>query len=132
MIVGCLGDVTFAVFDRYVNTIKDMVQSVSARYTTHQRAKGTALAELTGTDAQTITFDIEMAAYLGVSPTKERELLESYVKNGTTLPFVIGNVCYGSYRWVIKSAKFKTIYTDAFGTPTWITASVSLLEYQRE
>jgi len=41
-------------------------------------------------------------------------------------------VVYGSYRWVIKSVKFKTLHTDAFGTPTWITASVSLLEYQRE
>ena len=50
----------------------------------------------------------------------------------TTLPFVLGNVVYGSYRWVIKSAKFKTLHTNAFGTPTWITASVSLLEYQRE
>ena len=36
MIVGCLGGITFAVFDGYVKTIKDMVQSVSARYTTHQ------------------------------------------------------------------------------------------------
>lgn len=132
MIVGCLGDISFAVFDGYVNTIKDMVQSVSARYTAHQRAGGAALTEFTGTDAGTITFDIEMAAYLGISPTKERELLESYVRNGTTLPFVLGNICYGSYRWVIKSAKFKTLYTDAFGTPTWITASVSLQEYQRE
>ena len=38
----------------------------------------------------------------------------------------------GSYRWVIKSVKFKTKYTDAFGVPTWITASVTLLEYPRE
>lgn len=113
-------------------TIKNMVQNVSARYTTHQRAGGPALTEFTGTDAQTITFDIELAAYLGVNPTKERERLQECVLNGTTLPFVLGNVVYGSYRWVIKSVKFKTLHTDAFGTPTWITASVSLLEYQRE
>lgn len=99
---------------------------------THQRAGGPALTEFTGTDAQTITFDIELAAYLGVNPTKERERLQECVLNGTTLPFVLGNVVYGSYRWVIKSVKFKTLHTDAFGTPTWITASVSLLEYQRE
>ena len=98
----------------------------------HQRAGGPALTEFTGTDAQTITFDIELAAYLGVNPTKERERLQECVLNGTTLPFVLGNVVYGSYRWVIKSVKFKTLHTDAFGTPTWITASVSLLEYQRE
>ena len=53
MIVGCLGDIIFAVFDGYVKTIKDMAQSVSARYTTHQRAGGKALAEFTGTDADT-------------------------------------------------------------------------------
>ena len=99
MIVGCLGDITFAVFDGYVKTIKDMVQSVSARYTTHQRAGGKALG---------------------------------YVDNHTTLPFVLGNEVFGSYRWVIKSARFKTKYTDAFGVPTWITASVTLLEYPRE
>ena len=40
MIVGCLGGIIFAVFDGYVKTVKDMVQSVSARYTTHQRAGG--------------------------------------------------------------------------------------------
>ena len=132
MIVGCLGDISFAVFDSHVETIKNMVQNVSARYTTHQRARGPALTEFTGTDAQTITFDIELAAYLGVNPTKERERLQECVLNGTTLPFVLGNVVYGSYRWVIKSVKFKTLHTDAFGTPTWITANVSLLEYQRE
>ena len=66
MIVGCLGDISFAVFDSHVETIKNMVQNVSARYTTHQRAGGPALTEFTGTDAQTITFDIELAAYLGV------------------------------------------------------------------
>ena len=68
MIVGCLGDISFAVFDSHVETIKNMVQNVSARYTTHQRAGGPALTEFTGTDAQTITFDIELAAYLGVNP----------------------------------------------------------------
>lgn len=39
MIVGCLGDISFAVFDSHVETIKNMVQNVSARYTTHQRAE---------------------------------------------------------------------------------------------
>ena len=119
MIVGCLGDISFSVFDSHVETIKNMVQNVSARYTTHQRAGGPALTELTGTDAQTITFDIELAAYLGVNPTKERARLKECALNGTTLPFVLGNVVYGSYRWVIKSAKFKTLHTNAFGTPTW-------------
>lgn len=90
MIVGCLGDISFAVFDSHVETIKNMVQNVSARYTTHQRAGGPALTEFTGTDAQTITFVIELAAYLGVNPTKERERLQECVLNGTTLPFVLG------------------------------------------
>ena len=103
MIVGCLGDIIFAVFDGYVKTIKDMAQSVSARYTTHQRAGGKALAEFTGTDADTITFDIELSAYLGVAPSKQREILKGYVDNHTTLPFVLGNEVFGSYRWVIKS-----------------------------
>ena len=132
MIVGCLGDIIFAVFDGYVKTIKDMAQSVSARYTTHQRAGGKALAEFTGTDADTITFDIELSAYLGVAPSKQREILKGYVDNHTTLPFVLGNEVFGSYRWVIKSVKFKTKYTAAFGVPTWIAASVTLLEYPRE
>ena len=39
MIVGCLGDISFSVFDSHVETIKNMVQNVSARYTTHQRAR---------------------------------------------------------------------------------------------
>lgn len=46
MIVGCLGDISFSVFDSHVETIKNMVQNVSARYTTHQRAGGPALTEL--------------------------------------------------------------------------------------
>ena len=52
MIVGCLGDISFSVFDSHVETIKNMVQNVSARYTTHQRTGGPALTEFTGTDAQ--------------------------------------------------------------------------------
>ena len=58
MIVGCLGDISFSVFDSHVETIKNMVQNVSARYTTHQRAGGPALTELTGTDAQTIILTL--------------------------------------------------------------------------
>lgn len=82
MIVGCLGDICFAVFDSHVETIKNMVQNVSARYTTHQRAGGPALTEFTGTDAQTITFDIELAAYLGVNPTKERISIHALREEG--------------------------------------------------
>ena len=39
MIVGCLGDISFAVFDSHVETIKNMVQNVSARYTSAPEAR---------------------------------------------------------------------------------------------
>ena len=92
----------FAVFDSHVETIKNMVQNVSARYTTHQRAGGPALTEFTGTDAQTITFDIELAAYLGVNPTKERERLQECVLMGQRCRSFSAMWSMAAIGWVIN------------------------------
>lgn len=132
MIVGCLGDVPFFVSHFAVQTIKNVVRKRSVSYSVHQRVASTGLAELTGFDPCTITFDMDLSATLGVSPNKLYDKLDAYAKNATTLPLVIGLEVYGDYRWVIKSLSQKIVHTDGLGRPIYATISISLLEYQRK
>ncbi len=128
--IGCLGSVVFEVSAKTVRTIRNMILSVSARYSTHQLHGTTAQVEYTGADPARITFDIDLSAYLGVNPRSEIAILEGYVRSGVAVPFVIGNSIYVSYRWVITDCKVKMQYYDRDGDVTSATVSVSLTEYR--
>ena len=129
MTLGCLGDIVFTVGDDTYLTVKNFCEKASAKYATHQRHNGSALAEFVGTNAETITFDIELSAWLGVSPEQEIKKLYTALYDGKQLSLMLGNVIYGRYRWVVQDLQIKTDHTDNTGTRSHVTASVTLLEY---
>lgn len=131
MIIGCLGSIPFYVTHHTVQTINNMVLKRSVSYSTHQRVASTGLVELTGYDPLSFTFDMHLTTALGVKPKTLYDKLDAYAKSSTTLPLVLGNEVLGDYRWVIKSLQGKTVHSDWLGRPIYMTASVGLLEYQR-
>ena len=129
MIVGTLGDIVFETSSRYILTFNNFAQTVSARYATHERHATTALTEFTGIDPESITFDIMLSAYLGVDPAAQLEVLRGYVRNGTTVPLVLGTTVYGDYRWVITDYKVKAEHFSQSSGWNSVTCSVTLQEY---
>ncbi|HWP51648.1 MAG TPA: phage tail protein [Clostridia bacterium] len=129
--IGCLGDIVFFVSSRAVKTINNFQWSGSARYGKHQRHLAKTLTEFEGTDADTISFDVMLSAYLGVNPVSEITKIQKYESKGQSLALVIGDKRYGKYRWTIESHKVKAEHYDGEGNLTSATVSINLLEYLR-
>lgn len=132
MKVGYLGvgaiasDVAFEVSDQTIETFSGMKVTKQANYSTHKIHGGKAIPEMTGMDADTVSFDICLSAYLGVNPAREIKKLEDFMKAGTIVDLVLGDVLFGS--WVIKSIPFNVEYTYRDGTVTQAKLTVSLIE----
>ena len=129
MVVGALGDIVFEVSDETVRTLNNLNWGGSARYATHQRHGYHSMSEFTGIDADTISFEMVLSAYLGVNPQTVIAQIFTYERNGTTLPFVLGNKAYGKYRWVIKKHSVKSQFFAEDGSLTQCKLTVNLQEY---
>ncbi len=133
-LIGYLGKsaeegIIFTASDDLIETVSNMTWSSSARYATHQRHNTNALTEFTGLDPDKISFDITLAAELGVNPTDEITRIWTYQREGTALQFLLGEHAYGRYRWNITSHKSKITHTDVYGNIYWAVVNVSLQEY---
>lgn len=129
MVVGALGDIVFQVSDDTVKTLNNFSWSGSARYASHQRHGYHAMSEYTGMNADTISFDMVLSAYLGVNPQDTITQIFTHERAGTALSFVLGNKAYGKYRWVITKHTVKAQYYDGNGDLTHCKVTVSLQEY---
>jgi hypothetical protein len=129
MQVGVLGDIIFQVSSNVVQTLDNLQWSGSARYGEHERHLTNALTEFTGIDPDTMSFDMELSAYLGVDPMAELVKIWTYERSGKPLSLVVGERAYGKYKWTIKSHKIKMRTYDKRGNVTGASVSVELLEY---
>ena len=127
--IGCLGDIVFTVGDDAVLTPDDVKWSGSARYAEHQRHLGDALTEFTGLDPDKFSFDITLAAELGVDVLFELGRIWTYERKAVTLPLAIGEKFYGKYRWTIKKHSIKMKHFDGAGNLIVAVVSLDLLEY---
>lgn len=128
MIVGALGDIVFEVSEETAMTLSNMTWGGSAQYATHQRLGTHAMTEYVGINADTISFDIVLSAYLGLDPQTVINQIFAYERSGTTLPLVIGNKAFGKYRWVITKHNAKPQFFDAAGI-SHCAVSLNLQEY---
>lgn len=129
MKIGSLGNVIFTVSDSTVMTLRDLSVKSSASISIHKIHMGGGLAEFTGSDPQQITFKLRVSAFFGVNPETQIRRLESYLRNGTQLYFVLGNKVYGRYRWLLESLSQDVEYTDRRGNVTQCDLTISLREY---
>lgn len=131
MQVGCLGDIPFYVSDEAVQTLTNVQWGGSVQLANHKRHLTDSLTEATGRDADTMSFDVQMSAFLGVNPWNALLKLWDYMRNYVSLPLIIGERAYGKYRWLIKNIKIKMKYYDGAGNMLACDVSVSLTEYQK-
>ena len=96
--IGCLGDIPFKVSSSVVQTITNGKLSGSANYATHKRHAGDALTEFVGNNPDKFSFDMVLSAYLGVNPMQMVDKIIAYMREGRTLPLVIGDRSIGRYR----------------------------------
>jgi len=129
MQVGVLGDIVFQVSSKVIKTFDNLQWSGSARYSEHNRHLTNTLTEFTGIDPDTMSFDMEISAYLGVDPMTELVKIWTYERSGKPLTFVVGEKAYGKYKWTIKSHKIKMKTYDKRGNVTSVSVSINLLEY---
>ena len=129
MQVGVLGDIVFQVSSNVIKTFDNLQWSGSARYSEHNRHLTNTLTEFTGIDPDTMSFDMELSAYLGVDPMTELVKIWTYERSGKPLTFVVGEKAYGKYKWTIKSHKIKMKTYDKRGNVTSVSVSIDLLEY---
>ena len=132
MSIGYIGvgntskDVAFVVSSSVIETFDNMKVNKAVSYTTHKIHGKKAAPEMTGQDADTVTFEILLSAYLGVNPKKELEKLEAFMKNGTICNLVLGNKTVGT--WVIKSIPYSVDYVYKEGDITQAKVTISLIE----
>ncbi len=132
MTVGCLGGISFLVTSEQVKTLDRLQYNRSARISVHQRHAASGLAEFTGYDPATVTFDVRLDRTLGIYDVMEEAgKFETYMKDGRTVPLVIGNTIYGEYRWLVQSCALKAKYHDGQGDIIAADLTLSLLEYIR-
>lgn len=129
MTVGSLGNIVFSVSTDKIETITNIRQSGSASFAEHKRHCGNTLLEFTGKNADTFSFDITLAAELGVDVEKEIEKIVSAEQSGEALRLVIGKKTYGRYKWVIKNHTETMKYFDKHNQLIMAEVSVNLYEY---
>ena len=129
--VGCLGDIPFKVSSSVVQTITNGKLSGSANYATHNRHAGEALTEFVGNNPDKFSFDMILSAYLGVNPMQMVDKIIAYMREGRTLPLVIGDRSIGRYRWTITNYNVRMQTTDGAGNILTVTVTVNLQEYLR-
>jgi hypothetical protein len=127
--IGSLGDIVFEVSDDTVRTIKNAQINSSASYAQHKLHLGKSAPEFTGLGADGISFEVQLLQALGVDVQKELDALGAYLRDGTTVPLVLGETRYGDYHWVVTALKTKLQYFDGKGNVIAATAAVTLLEY---
>ncbi len=131
MKIGTLGEVIFEVSSETIQTISKFSRTKSASFQTHSVHLKTGLLEFTGSDPETITFNIKSSRYLGADPHQTYLKLREYMSDGTAVQFIVGNVLYGSYRWVVSKCKATYNYYDKKGNVTDMDISVTLTEYRK-
>ena len=115
--------------DDVIKTLRGVTWQGSADISIHKRHLNVGLPEFTGSNPDTITFSVRVSTALGVDPLTEITRLKDYERNGTLLPFVLGEKIYGRFRWLISKSKILLEYYDPEGNLTTADISLTITEY---
>ena len=128
--VGNLGKlIVFEVSSDKVLTFRNMNQTVSGRWTTHNIIGNKPKSEFLGPGQRSVSLTIFLSANHGVRPRSTIEKIEKAVENGTPFSFVIGGKKVGSNKWVITnmSETWDEIISD--GVLVSASLTITLSEY---
>lgn len=128
-VIGALGNITFSVSGRAIKTFNEISWESGANYVEHSIHLKSPKIEFTGLAADTISFEMDFSAFLGVNPVKEINSLERAMRTGEAMRLVIGNKIYGK-RWVITKTGKALKKFDNKGRLLKAKVNVSLLAYR--
>lgn len=131
-VIGALGPIPFFVSGDFVQTIRNVTWSGAGTYAAHNRIGYTTLVEATGSDADTISFEMLLSRDLGVNPWDAIKMLLNAERDQTYMELTIGDHGYGRYRWLIASHTINLTKFDFIGNLTEAVVSIKLVEYLRE
>ena len=130
--IGYLGLVLFLVTPKQIMTLDKFRLLSSASYAEHGRHLKTPTVEFTGLNTQKISFEITLSSYLGTTPMSAHNKLANYMRKGIAVPFKLGKVSYGNYRWCITDLSFSGTTTDKAGNWTQAVETVSLVSVEKK
>lgn len=126
--VGALGDVSFSVSSKKVQTLTEVEINRSVNYASHKIHCHKPQLEYTGKNTTEISFPITLSAFLGVNARDQVKKLENMMWHQKLVPLVIGKDRIGK-KWVITSVKEKYSRFNKDGTVIEIECTVSLKAY---
>ena len=132
MTIGTLttgsNDVTFYASSEGMQIFEDLKHKSSVSYSEHKRHRKKPLIEMTGKNADEVSFDMELSVLLGAKPKKTFDTLVKIMNNGEIGVLVLGTSLIGT-TWVVTdvSRTFEHLYKD--GRMISCKVSVTLKEY---
>lgn len=122
------GDVTFYASSEGMQIFQDLKHKSSVTYAEHKRHMKKPLVELTGKNADEVSFDMELSVLLGASPKKTFDSLQNMMNKGEVGVLVLGTSLIGK-NWVVTdvSRTFGHLYKD--GRMISCKVTVTLKEY---
>ena len=128
-LIGCWGDITFAVSRNEVKTFTGLKWDSGAKFSTHDRHLKEPLLEFTGTDVESMTFTMFFSAFLGVNPIAEVSKMLKAMRRGEVHRLVIGPKAYGTNKWVITKLSNSLNRYDNRGNLLVAKVSVTMKSY---
>lgn len=129
--IGTFAGVVFSVSDKTVRTFNNMKWQISGNYAEHDRHMKRDLLEFLGPELETISFEMNLSVFLGVTPLTELEKLRKIVQTGKTDRLVIGGKVYGAYKWAMTDISGELKRFDKKGNLLSAKVSVSMKEYAK-
>lgn len=129
--IGAFAGVTFSVSDKTVKTFNNMKWQVSGKYAEHDRHLKRDLLEFLGPELETISFEMRLSVFLGVTPLTEIIKLRSIIQTGKTDRLVIGGKVYGSYKWAMTEMSVNLERFDNKGNLLVAMVDVTMKEYPK-
>ena len=128
-LIGCWGDITFAVSRKEVKTFTGLKWDSGAKYSTHDRHLKEPLLEYTGREVESMSFSMFFSAFLGVNPISEVAKLLQAMRRGEVHPLIIGPKAYGTNKWVITKISTSLDRYDNRGNLLVSKVSVTMKSY---
>lgn len=112
MTFGSFGTVNFQVSSAVVENFKSLKWTSTASYSQHKVHGKKAVPEFTGFDADKMTFEMTLSAFLGVNPKTEMEKLQKMMTDKKAYSMALGTDLFG--KWVVQSIsrEFQHVYAD--------------------
>lgn len=129
--IGTFAGVAFSVSDKTIKTFNNMKWQVSGKYAEHDRHLKRDLLEFLGPELETISFEMRLSVFLGVTPLTEIIKLRSIVQTGKTDRLVIGGKVYGSYKWAMTEMSVNLERFDNKGNLLVAMVDVKMKEYPK-